>query len=160
MAAFLGSLFGGLVLLPIASAITWLALSFIRYNEERTFYVCFLLVAIPLLIIALVVAIASPAPGSIGFLMGESASAAAVYFLRQGELPGFLVSAQERLRANYQRNSSARSIPSPIAGYRFNPPPGWPPFPEGWRPSAGWKPDRSWPAPPPGWEFWVPQSHD
>jgi hypothetical protein len=38
---------------------------------------------------------------------------------------------------------------------RFNPPPGWPPAPEGWRPPAGWQPDRSWPPVPPGWRLWV-----
>lgn len=39
--------------------------------------------------------------------------------------------------------------------YRFNPPPGWPQPPQGWRPPAGWQPDPSWPAPPEGWEYWV-----
>lgn len=38
---------------------------------------------------------------------------------------------------------------------RFNPPPGWPPAPEGWSPPAGWAPDPSWPAPPPGWQLWI-----
>lgn len=38
---------------------------------------------------------------------------------------------------------------------RFNPPPGWPPAPEGWQPPAGWRPDPAWPAPPPGWQLWV-----
>lgn len=42
---------------------------------------------------------------------------------------------------------------------RFNPPPGWPQPPEGWRPPAGWKPDPSWPAAPEGWMFWVPTEH-
>ncbi len=40
-------------------------------------------------------------------------------------------------------------------GVRFNPPPGWPQPPEGWRPTPTWVPDPSWPAPPAGWEFWV-----
>jgi hypothetical protein len=40
--------------------------------------------------------------------------------------------------------------------WKFNPPPGWPPQPEGWQPPPGWAPDPSWPAPPPGWQFWVP----
>ena len=38
---------------------------------------------------------------------------------------------------------------------RFNPPPGWPPAPEGFEPPPGWQPDPSLPAPPPGWQFWV-----
>lgn len=38
---------------------------------------------------------------------------------------------------------------------RFNPPPGWPPAPPGWKPPAGWAPPRDWPAPPPGWELWI-----
>lgn len=39
---------------------------------------------------------------------------------------------------------------------RFNPPPGWPKPPEGWKPPAGWTPDPSWPKPPEGWQLWVP----
>lgn len=39
----------------------------------------------------------------------------------------------------------------------FNPPPGWPkPPPMGWTPPNGWKPDPAWPAPPPGWQLWIP----
>jgi Domain of unknown function (DUF4041)/Meiotically up-regulated gene 113 len=38
----------------------------------------------------------------------------------------------------------------------FNPPPGWPASPPGWKPPAGWTPDPSWPDPPPGWELWLP----
>jgi hypothetical protein len=41
-------------------------------------------------------------------------------------------------------------------GYRLNPPPGWPPAPEGFVPPAGWQPDPAWPAPPPGWQLWLP----
>jgi Domain of unknown function (DUF4190)/Septum formation len=40
-------------------------------------------------------------------------------------------------------------------GLRYNPPPGWPPAPEGFSPSPGWQPDPSWPPPPPGWQLWV-----
>jgi hypothetical protein len=40
-------------------------------------------------------------------------------------------------------------------GLRFNPPPGWPPVPEGFTPPPGWQPDPSWPPPPPGWQLWV-----
>jgi len=42
----------------------------------------------------------------------------------------------------------------------FNPPPGWPKPPEGWRPPAGWTPDPSWPDPPDGWQLWLPESFD
>jgi hypothetical protein len=38
---------------------------------------------------------------------------------------------------------------------RFNPPPNWPPPPEGWTPPPGWQPDASWGPPPKGWELWV-----
>lgn len=40
-------------------------------------------------------------------------------------------------------------------GLRFNPPPGWPPVPEGFTPEPGWQPDPSWPPAPPGWQLWV-----
>ena len=42
----------------------------------------------------------------------------------------------------------------------WNPPPGWPPFPEGWAPEPGWVPPRHWPKPPPGWEFWIPEEEE
>jgi hypothetical protein len=45
-----------------------------------------------------------------------------------------------------------------MAGYRFNPPPGWPPAPAGWTPHDGWEPDPSWPSMPPGWPLWLPDS--
>lgn len=38
----------------------------------------------------------------------------------------------------------------------FNPPPGWPPQPDGWVPPPGWAPDPRWPPAPAGWQFWVP----
>lgn len=38
----------------------------------------------------------------------------------------------------------------------FNPPPGWPAPPQGWKPPAGWAPDPSWPPAPDGWALWVP----
>jgi hypothetical protein len=40
-------------------------------------------------------------------------------------------------------------------GMRFNPPPGWPPAPEGYTPPPGWQPDPSWPPAPPGWQLWI-----
>ena len=44
--------------------------------------------------------------------------------------------------------------------WKFNPPPGWPPQPEGWQPPPGWTPDPSWPPAPAGWQFWVPAGSD
>ena len=38
---------------------------------------------------------------------------------------------------------------------RLNPPPGWPPVPEGWTPPPGWQPNPAWPDPPPGWVLWI-----
>jgi hypothetical protein len=43
-------------------------------------------------------------------------------------------------------------------GFRFNPPPGWPPIPEGWTPPPDWQPDPSWPAAPYGWPYWLPDT--
>jgi hypothetical protein len=40
--------------------------------------------------------------------------------------------------------------------YRLNPPPGWPPVPDGWVPPPGWQPDPAWPPPPAGWQLWLP----
>lgn len=40
-------------------------------------------------------------------------------------------------------------------GLVFNPPPGWPRPPDGWRPPAGWTPHPDWPAPPEGWVLWI-----
>lgn len=37
----------------------------------------------------------------------------------------------------------------------FNPPPGWPQPPAGWRPPASWSPDPAWPDPPEGWQLWI-----
>ncbi len=37
----------------------------------------------------------------------------------------------------------------------FNPPPGWPAPPDGWKPPPGWSPDPSWPAAPEGWQLWI-----
>lgn len=42
------------------------------------------------------------------------------------------------------------------SGWRFNPPPGWPPAPPGFAPTADWHPDPSWPPAPEGWTFWIP----
>jgi hypothetical protein len=42
-----------------------------------------------------------------------------------------------------------------VSAYSFNPPPQWPPFPQGWRPPEGWTPDPAWGPAPEGWEFWV-----
>ncbi|WP_396453062.1 DUF4429 domain-containing protein [Actinomadura sp.] len=51
------------------------------------------------------------------------------------------------------------AVPAPeMSGWRFNPPPTWPPPPPDWTPPPGWRPDPSWPHPPPGWQLWVPVS--
>jgi hypothetical protein len=59
---------------------------------------------------------------------------------------------------------SEESIPDPRLnpfappnpdGWRFNAPPGWPRPPKKWVPEPGWRPSADWPAPPPGWHFWV-----
>src|SRR5215469_14023985 len=42
-----------------------------------------------------------------------------------------------------------------VVAMRFNPPPGWPPPPDGFAPDPGWRPDPSWPPAPPGWQLWV-----
>jgi hypothetical protein len=41
---------------------------------------------------------------------------------------------------------------------RLNPPPSWPPLPEGWVPPPGWQPDPSWPEPPSGWQLWLDEA--
>ncbi len=46
--------------------------------------------------------------------------------------------------------------PRPPEGMRFNAPPGWPPPPPGWVPTAEFAPDPSWPDAPGGWPWWVP----
>jgi hypothetical protein len=38
--------------------------------------------------------------------------------------------------------------------YRFQPPPNWPPAPDGWRPPRGWVPPPTLPKAPDGWQFW------
>lgn len=40
--------------------------------------------------------------------------------------------------------------------WRFNPAPGWPPAPPGFKPARGWRPSPSWPPAPSDWPFWVP----
>ena len=42
------------------------------------------------------------------------------------------------------------------AGWRFNPPPGWPQAPADWQPTPGWTPPADWPPMPPGWQLWLP----
>jgi hypothetical protein len=38
---------------------------------------------------------------------------------------------------------------------RFNPPPNWPPAPDGWTPPQGWQPDPAWGPAPDGWQLWL-----
>lgn len=42
------------------------------------------------------------------------------------------------------------------SAFQFNPPPGWPPVPDGWLPPTGWTPDPSWPAAPTDHEWYIP----
>ena len=42
-----------------------------------------------------------------------------------------------------------------LVSQRFNPPPGWPPAPQGWLPPPGWRPPASWPPLPHGWQLVV-----
>jgi RsiW-degrading membrane proteinase PrsW (M82 family) len=51
-----------------------------------------------------------------------------------------------------------RQLVAPGPGWVFNPPPGWPAPPDGWKPPDGWQPDPSWPPPPSGWQFWRPDT--
>lgn len=39
---------------------------------------------------------------------------------------------------------------------KFNVPPGWP-LEAGFQTPTGWRPDPSWPPPPPGWVLWLPK---
>ena len=41
-------------------------------------------------------------------------------------------------------------------GFRWVPPPNWPPASPGWYPTPGWEPPADWGAVPPGWVFWQP----
>jgi hypothetical protein len=38
---------------------------------------------------------------------------------------------------------------------RFNPAPGWPQVPAGWKPPAGWSPPEEWGEAPAGWQIWI-----
>lgn len=42
--------------------------------------------------------------------------------------------------------------------YRFNPPPQWPPVPEGWQPPPNWQPDPAWGSAPADWNYWVEET--
>ena len=48
-----------------------------------------------------------------------------------------------------------QNVSGPIAGRRFNPPPGWPTPPDGFNPPPDWQPDPAWPPAPYGWPFWI-----
>lgn len=58
----------------------------------------------------------------------------------------------------YVRNSRHRQGKGMIVPLRFNPPPTWPPVPQGWTPPAGWQPDPAWGPVPDGWQLWVEQN--
>jgi hypothetical protein len=68
---------------------------------------------------------------------------------------------ERKLDAKYrqQHEMSQGVISNPKPGFRFNPPPNWPPAPHGWSPPPGWRHDASWPEPPAGWQLWVPDSN-
>jgi hypothetical protein len=42
-----------------------------------------------------------------------------------------------------------------VAERRFNPAPGWPQVPAGWKPPAGWSPPEEWGEAPAGWQIWI-----
>jgi len=42
--------------------------------------------------------------------------------------------------------------------HRYNPPPNWPPPPEGWTPEPSWQPNPAWGPPPEGWLLWVTEA--
>jgi Domain of unknown function (DUF4190)/Septum formation len=66
-----------------------------------------------------------------------------------------MVFAADRLTWRYAAARVSRAEELVAVGLRFNPPPGWPPVPDGFTPEPGWEPDPSWPPPPPGWQLWV-----
>jgi len=45
---------------------------------------------------------------------------------------------------------------SGVSRWRWQAPPEWPTPPPGWAPPSGWQPESSWPAPPAGWQWWLP----
>lgn len=80
-----------------------------------------------------------------------------LYAARSGELP------HEWLESPPVHGVVGSTLPdgnahTPDAGqvkWRFNPPPGWPPTPEGWTPPPGWAPPPDFPAPPADWQWWL-----
>jgi hypothetical protein len=73
----------------------------------------------------------------------------AMYVVAAAFATATVVSLTNRVRAQPEIEHRA-------AGYRFNPPPGWPVPPAGWAPSPGWQPDPQWPPAPADWNFWTP----
>ncbi len=63
-------------------------------------------------------------------------------------IPGQLV-------ASGYHSGSHVAITAADANWRFNPPPGWPPAPDGWVPPDGWTPPSNLPPAPAGWQWWV-----
>jgi collagen type III alpha len=63
-------------------------------------------------------------------------------------IPGQLV-------ASDHHSTSPAAITAANASWRFNPPPGWPPAPDGWVPPDGWTPPSNLPPAPAGWQWWV-----
>jgi collagen type III alpha len=61
-----------------------------------------------------------------------------------------------QLAAPGDNTAPAESAITPAdVGWRFNPPPGWPPAPDGWVPPAGWTPPADFPPAPADWQWWV-----
>ncbi|NYH54504.1 Skp family chaperone for outer membrane proteins [Nocardiopsis arvandica] len=98
-----------------------------------------------------------------------TALAAAVDAGRAPGRPGCLVEVAD-IRGPVPADTSPASEPPAAAGpggpqtgsgagtgYRFNPPPNWPPTPPGWVPPTGWHPEPAWGPAPGGWPFWVPE---
>jgi hypothetical protein len=68
-------------------------------------------------------------------------------------IPGQLVASGHDSRSPESAITAAAD-----AGWRFNPPPGWPPAPDGWVPPEGWNPPANLPPAPTGWQWWVSAS--
>lgn len=87
--------------------------------------------------------------------LGELARRVAFWVVLIGIVVFFVIRA-------FRRSNARRAVPSrwhiEAAGtpkWRFNAPQGWPPPTAGIRPPADWKPDPSWPAAPPEWQWWI-----
>jgi len=85
-----------------------------------------------------------------------------LYRVRRSDVPhgfaeGLALAPLRRLLAEviWGTSGDIRATLLPVAGIRFNAPPGWPEPEPGWAPPPGWNPDPSWPPAPDGWRFYV-----